>query len=114
MQALHSKIGFSFSYIFIKRCPGYIQCFANLIHRICFIRIELSGKGHLWRLRASFRPSSGFPSGPGCYKAGNGALLYEIALEFRQCSEDVEDELSGCGGCVNVLRGLPPWEWRVC
>lgn len=63
-----------------------------------FLSIELPCERSL--LLAQLSGSAAFASaGPGCGQAGARSLTDEVALEFREGPEDVEDQPStaGCG-----------------
>src|SRR5689334_22536793 len=104
MQEPPGELLSSIPYISIQRCSGDIEVSAYRRHRVRLIRIELPCERHFRGFRAPFGPSAGFPPGSCRDKPGNGALLDEVAFKLRQRPEDVEDQLAGCRGGIDILR----------
>ena len=87
----------------VERRPGDIEPPADVFDRGSALVVELFGKGDLAGSAGKPRPTAFASAGTGSSEACLGALPDDVALELRESSKDVEDELSAGGRGVDLL-----------
>src|SRR5712692_3436416 len=86
----------------VDRSPADAHGSGDLCQRMLLRVVHLTSERDFGRRHAR-RPAASAASGSRGGQAGQRALANEVALEFRQCPEDVKDELATWRGRVDVL-----------